>query len=241
MTLQLAGPGYYDQLVRSSQDFMRSPSEATFDRLEELLNSKTGVFVGGHKDAVLGKALELIQLPLVGLPRKYIESLSGADVDVSFTVALCLMAKWSETQRQGMLVVHDQSSNMSKQRKEWQKVVSPDVPHTIVGSDRRTMKFPIGVVETKFESDGNWAGIQLADVLAGAMEDVMTAMLPGAAKPEPLTQSLMELFDGYTLAERLWPEPKVTPRELGTVGKKHRDANEFVGRILLSGEPGTAT
>ena len=232
VTLSVGGEQFYAELTNAILNFLRTPSEETFDRLDGLLESKTGLFSGRGPDGVLGKTLEVLHLALNDLSLPYILGLSGKDVDVSFTLALGVMASWAGKHGGNMSVVHDASSNMSKQKAQWDKVVPPNVPQAVIGFDRRTMKFPIGVVNTVFEPDDHWSGLQLADVLAGSMAQVLQTKTYGGTEPDGFVKELVKRLDDWVYEDSVWPAAKFTPQELGTEGPKMQDPFTFMGRMI---------
>lgn len=89
-------------------------------------------------------------------------------LDISLTSALTIMARWRSEISDEINLIHDASTNMSKQKDIWDALVDPNLPPIVTGYDRRQLKFPIGVSSTVFEQSEKWVGLQLADIIAGA-------------------------------------------------------------------------
>lgn len=110
--------------------------------------------------------------------------------------------------------------------------MSPHAPADLIGYDRRTMEFPIGIAETRFERSENWAGLQLADVMAGAVAECMAAQMIPEEERDPFVRNLWDRLEGWDVAEHIWPEAKFTPEALGTDGPAASDGLEYMGRIF---------
>ena len=104
-------------------------------------------------------------------------------LDVSFTVALRLMAEWREEIGEDFHLVHDMSSRMVKETRLWEALTDKSVGPITIGYGPKTMRFPIGVAKTSFEDSQSWVGLQLADVLAGSVAYSLTAHKLGKNDP----------------------------------------------------------
>jgi len=92
-----------------------------------------------------------------------------AGLDIIFTTALNLMSRWRTQLGQDFYVVHDYSSPMVAEQALWEALPSVDVPPESIGFVPKSMQFPIGVLSTTFGNSQEFIGLQLADVLAGAV------------------------------------------------------------------------
>ena len=103
-------------------------------------------------------------------------------LDLSFSTAINLMALWREKLGDEPIdLVHDQSSNMAKQKQLWDLLVSPNTPPARVGHDSRKKRFPLGVSGTIFVDGRTNSGLQIADIIAGA-----TATLAASQVRQPI-------------------------------------------------------
>ena len=70
---------------------------------------------------------------------------------------------------------------MVKETKLWEALTAKSVDPATIGYGSKTMQFPIGVATTSFADSRSWIGLQLADVLAGAVARSHTARKRGQA------------------------------------------------------------
>ena len=88
-----------------------------------------------------------------------------------------------------------------------------------MGYDRRKIQFPIRVVRTCPEDSKNWAGLQLADILAGAFTRHARWLNEGENIDDKFGKSITEIIgDAFPCSLLIAPEPKVTPDDLNTIG-----------------------
>lgn len=166
---------------------------------------------------------------ILGLPKNVL--------DLSLDFALDISSAWREKHRCGekLQMVHDKSSNMSKQERIWSILTANDMPPAIVGYDRRIRKFPIGIDSVSFASDTDCIGLQLTDVLAGAVSAGIQWAL-GTRSPNDHYGKMI----GEILPERMptleingiFPSRDVTPEDLGTDGPKYEDPLLYTGLAL---------
>lgn len=166
---------------------------------------------------------------IIGLPKNVL--------DLSLDFALDISCAWREKYRNGetLQVVHDKSSNMSKQERIWSVLTGSDMPPATVGYDRRIRKFPIGIDSVNFASDNDCISLQLTDILAGAISTGIQWAL-GARSPDEHYGKMI----GEILPERMpaleingiFPSRDVTPEDLGTDGPKYEDPLLYTGLAL---------
>jgi hypothetical protein len=234
ITVSLAGEDYYRLLLDAFQELIRKPTLQLLRNAEALLESKTGLRgTTVSSPERLKETLGFIHLALLDLDFADIGRFSGGILDACFSIALNLMAKWAEKHRNEMILIHDASSNMSRMRGLWDRIVAPGVTPEKVGWDRRTMEYPIRVKETKFEKSVDWAGIQLADVLAGAIGESLRVSIGMPGSASEYSRELQGVLGDWTLDNLIWPEPKFTPEELGTTGDFANDPIEHFMRFLV--------
>ena len=113
---------------------------------------------------------------------------------------------------------------MAKNKKAWDKVLHPDVPPKVVGYDRRKMYFPIRAEKTDFENSHDFEGLQLVDILAGAMARCMKWNVQGKEDHDDYAKELSSFLPESFGGHMLWPSANVTPEDLGTTGPKAEDA-----------------
>lgn len=151
-------------------------------------------------------------------------------LDLAFTSALVIMQSWRNQIKGPIRIIHDSSSNMSAQKNIWDAFMDDSLEQKTVGYDRRTLKFPIGVQQTFFESSKDFVGLQLADVVAGAAARA-ASVLRVEHSPDEYGEKPFALFKEIKIFPLL-PEPKVTPNDLGTTGGKIADPLEFLEHLV---------
>ena len=123
----------------------------------------------------LDKALDVVRATRYVLVSDQILGIGSDALDVSFTTALHLMAEWRKETDEELTLVHDMSSPMVKETRLWEALTDKSLSPNTIGYGSKTVRFPIGVAKTSFEDSRSWVGLQLADVLAGAVARSLTA------------------------------------------------------------------
>jgi hypothetical protein len=153
-------------------------------------------------------------------------------LNIAFSEALSLTAEWSKTIEGNWSLIHDNSSNMAKQKDIWDTITHPEVPPVMVGYDRRKMEFPLRVVDTKFEKSEDSSGLQLVDIMAGAMARCLEweshDEKPSDPYAEELSSFLPESFGGHII----WPTSDVTPEALGTIGDCAKNPIDHFAQLI---------
>jgi hypothetical protein len=141
-------------------------------------------------------------------------------LDLSFSTAHHLVANWRmELGSSGVELIHDQSSNMAKQKALWDEVVSPSARPATVGIGRRTIQYPLCVKHTAFAPSQNSAGLQIADVLAGAQAYLWSSTI--SKSPDGYAERLAELFTVELPETSIWPSTDVQPWPETPAGVEH--------------------
>jgi hypothetical protein len=216
MMKDVAGKRIFNKLLLNFQSMIRERTIERYDnffriffeeKYPEMLNEVFIPFVGYHHR--LGPSA------VFALPENML--------NIAFSEAFNLVAEWSKTIEGNWSLIHDISSNMAKDKDIWEAVTHPEVPPTVVGYDRRKMEFPFRIIKTQFQKSEESSGLQLADIMAGAMvrclEWASQDEKPSDPYAEELVSFLPESFDSHII----WPTPDVTPEALGTVGDRAGD------------------
>ncbi len=166
-----------------------------------------------------------------------IVDLPSKALDDTLSMELMLMHQWATSEHDDFYLVHDQSGTIAAHKNLWEILTSPSIPQTTVGFDRRTLNFPLRVKETRLEDSKSLAGLQLADVMAGAI----TALTNWHANSRPCNhyaESLAEFvdLDDQRIFSGLWPSTAVTPEALDTNGHYISDPIRFITNILANKE-----
>lgn len=131
----------------------------------------------------LNRALDVVRSTRHVLVADEVLRVGSAALDLSFSSALTLMAKWRKETEEDFNLIHDMSSPMVEETKLWEALTDKSMEPTTIGYGPKTMQFPVGVAKTSFEDSRAWAGLQLADVLAGSVARSLTAQKLGKTDP----------------------------------------------------------
>jgi len=210
-------PEYRDRLLQALYTLMSDPRAETATQALHLLSER-------HSDVT--EALAPLFISLRHIHEEDAGYLGKENLDVCLSLAKAMMASWGHGADKSITLYHDATTNMAKQGDQWEVFVSPDVEEKLVGYDRRTIQYPIGVSKTEFVASEDWAGIQLADILVGVVVRCIKAKY-GFAESDEFTDALWDHFQGWPLCGFVGPEAKFTPEEMGTTGPLHSDPMEF--------------
>jgi len=147
-------------------------------------------------------------------------------LDIAFTDTFELVSLWSRLLQGDITLVHDMSTAMAKNKAIWDRVVHPDVPVAVVGHDRRKTYFPLRVIRTDFENSKDFAGLQIVDILAGAMTRYLKWIVEGKKNEDRYAEALSTSPLSQFPVRAIWPSPDFTPEELGTIGPDAADPIE---------------
>jgi hypothetical protein len=224
------GDAFFKSLLRNFQQMIRERSIESYNRFFRPLFE--GTF---SKD--LEDILTFIKYPHVRLGFEFLEHLPESALDVVLSYALDLMAKWRNVTSDEINLFYDNSSSMTNQRIFWDALVDPNLKPAVVGYDIRTQKFPIAVHNTFFENSRDFVGLQLSDVLAGALARHGRWLIGGRDKHDEYGSKLNNIFSDMPIDLLLWPEPKVTPEELGTTGENAKNPIHHTLEIINKMKP----
>ncbi len=221
----LSPAGFWDHLLSTFQHFVCNPTHETARDLYDVLDDVSA-------PPPLVSVLQYYKLAIRDLGPGVLSTLSCDCLDVALTCALNLMACWRAATTSRLELIHDASSKMAEQRDLWEATMDPTLQPVTVGYDRRTMRYPIAVHRTMLESSQQWAGLQLADVVAGAVAHALRHRTPEKGARDAYAERIISIIDRWSVPVIVWPELKVTPEELGTIGARHVDPVEHTCRIL---------
>ncbi len=217
VTQTLAGKEFFENMIHNFQLMMR---ERTYDAYESFFKP----LFETHFDKELDKFLDPLRVSHIRYGPNFLRSIPKESLEIAFAEALNLVAEWSKYITGNFTLVHDKSSNMAKNKKIWDKVLHPDVTPKIVGYDRRKMYFPIRVEKTDFQNSQDFAGLQLIDIMAGAMARCLKWIIQGQKDNDDYAKELSSFLPESFWGHMLWPSEHVTPGDLGTIGPKAEDA-----------------
>jgi len=203
------GVDFFNALLKNFQEMMRLRTKESYQTFFEPILLQ-------EYSSNLNELLNFFRGSHVKYGYELLETKDHLDIAVSLT--LNLISLWQQDLNDGIVLVHDDSSAMARERKIWDAIVDPNLPSIEVGYDRRKAQFPIGVIKTCPEDSKNWAGLQLADILAGAFTRCVRWLSEGENVDDEFGRSLTEIVGEAFLCFPLAPEKKFTPDQLGTTG-----------------------
>lgn len=197
-----AGDAFLQQFLELFSAFVREPSVESYEAFFSFVRPP-------HPDRFVDHLFDAIRAPEMMFGQRLISREALGSLDLAIAMAFALANWWQMDLQAPLRLIHDQSSNMANQSEVWDPIVAPNVAEALVGVGSRVAEFPIRVHETLFAPSEAFAGLQLADVLAGAAA-AMTAVCCGIGAPgefertiaEPMfaltTQALVPVPPGYT-------------------------------------------
>lgn len=216
-TQRLAGIDFFESMLHGFQLMMR---ERTYDAYESFFRPLFET--NFHKD--LDEFIVPLKIHHLRYGPSILRTIPKDSLEIAFAEAFTLVAKWSKSIAGNFIITHDESSNMAKNKKAWDKVLHPDVPPKVVGYDRRKMYFPIRAEKTDLAKSQDFVGLQLVDIMAGAMARCMKWNIQGQNDRDDYAKELSDFLPESFGGHMLWPSLNVTPEELGTIGPKAEDA-----------------
>ena len=98
----------------------------------------------------------------------HLRSLPDRLTDLGTYYLMEQVSHWSKQIDKAINIVHDESSALAREQQVWDVLLGPDVPHAVVGQDRRTVSFPLRVDSITRADSRHHLQLQIVDVLAGA-------------------------------------------------------------------------
>jgi len=221
-----AGENLFSDLLSTFQDMMRSRTIPSYQAFFGLVLAERG-------SNNLNEFLNFFRISHIRFGYKLLQTSDHLDIAVSLT--LVLMSLWQKDANDNLVLIHDRSSAMAKEKKIWESIVDPQLAPIEIGYDRRKMQFPIRVVKTSSEDSKKWAGLQLADILAGAFTTSARWLLDGRNNDDHFGKKLTELigeFDCFPIV----PEPKFTPEQLETTEENAFPPIDYFVNLFMQNE-----
>lgn len=221
-------PAWQTRVLRAFQKWMRERTVQRQHELNALLRRPHPIEPVDHfRKTILGA---LLHLGYVGVH----SGVGRGALDLSLSTAINLVGMWrSLLGDEPIELVHDQSSNMAKQRALWDAMVSPSAPPALVGHDTRTMRFPLGVTGTSFVDGKISAALQVADLVAGATATLAASRITGV-RSEYIEELRVLFKDGAFKGYEFLPSLDYMPESLGTVGEGGVDPLEYTAKLMES-------
>ncbi|MFP2897302.1 DUF3800 domain-containing protein [Corallococcus sp. 4LFB] len=207
-TLRAEGGGLLNNVNRLFQRVMRVRTVDALREFDEFVSRPQPI-------EVIDDALVYIRAPLRRLPDEYVLKFPENALDLSMTLGLQCMYAWKRAAVGEMKVIHDASSNMARRREFWDAILSPGAPPALVGRFGDPVVFPIGVKETVFANSKAEVGLQIADVIAGAVARWAKWLALGGPETDKYAEQLNRIFADAEncVAGVVWPDPEITSRK----------------------------
>lgn len=224
-TLPVFGGGdFFNTLLKYFQDMMRF-------RTKESYQAFFGLIFQQEHSPDLNDLLNFFRVSHIKFGYDLLETKDHLDIAVSLT--LSLMSLWQQDLDDDIVLIHDNSSAMARERKIWDVVVDPNLPSIEVGYDIRKTQFPIRVIKTCPEDSRSWAGLQLADILAGAFTRCARWLTEGENVDDEFGRSLTEIMSEAFSCFAIAPEIKFTPDQLGTTGSNALNPHDHLINLFI--------
>jgi hypothetical protein len=212
--------GYWSAAFRRKVllHFQRMFRERTQERLAEAeaLLRKEMIKVDRARTDVLQYFLP----SFAALGLEHLSSLPRHVLDLALPGLALIGGKWRERAAGPWQVVHDNSSNMARQKWLWGALSSPKVAAAHFVGPAGTAIFPMNVNATRFADSSVEPQLQICDIIAGATCAYARSLASRASvdKDQPYREKLGDAGIQKLLLGTIWPSTDVEPEALGTKG-----------------------
>ena len=150
--------------------------------------------------------------------KRLLDDLPPGALDLALTGTLRIMQAWRESigPDEKLELVHDESSNMARQLDRWEFLVSADRDPFRARAPAGEISYPVDVSNTELVSSKSRIGVQLADVMAGALVEYKKSYAREAPQAS-ITQAITRIVEAKTVIH-LIPSAEVDPEKLGLAG-----------------------
>lgn len=146
-----------------------------------------------------------------------VASLDKFSIDPSIPSLFIHCAQWGEVYPDGFVVNHDDSNTLEQQQHMVTQFMVWSKNEIVAGYDRRKFILPLKSKKLDFVCSKKVKQIQIMDVLASALA-YWAGKIISSDTNDSLFQDLEGIgFDNLVMHNKIWPEPCVNPRELGTI------------------------
>lgn len=171
--------------------------------------------------------------PLMMLPPSYFDSMPPGASDMAFGAVLQLLGWWRSDSDEPFRVIHDATANVVRRKEVLDALVGSEIdPHVQRSASGMVVTFPIGATTVFEKSDGH-TGLQLADVLAGALSCAFDVRRGGdrGKYAEQVLQRIEHLH-----LHALCPSDEPSPEAMGTKGLSMNTALDHLSKQFESGK-----
>jgi hypothetical protein len=150
-------PDFLNQLLMLFQSMIRNKTMEDYENFCEFLFKK-------QPSNELEELLDYLRIGPIELGKRILENPEHLDVWTS--TALCLVGLWCDDIQEGITLIHDESARMVKDKELWRIVTDPSQAPMFLPNGVRQK---IQLEQTISGNSSQWTGLQLADLLAGAL------------------------------------------------------------------------
>jgi len=163
---------------------------------------------------------------------KYVWKLPKDLLDPADYAFLTTASHWHRIVKDPIVLVHDDSTAMSRKKEFWESVLAEDAPSAITGMDRRTVEYPLNAT-LRFKDSKSTLQLQLADLVAGAAAVGWGLAAGSDVKHPDYAEALKDrqLLRPF-VAGGVWPTDDVTPKDMGTEGPIHLDGEDYIKKLV---------
>ena len=190
--------------------------------------------LGSLAGARAKRLLSLLHEPLKALPPSAFDELLPGALDMSLGAAVQLLAAWrTETGRQ-LRVVHDRTANMSRHKDVLDALTSATIDARVeTSSSGMTLTYPVDARITFEPSDSN-VGLQLTDVLAGAIGCSLDLRRDDEERAKYADAILHRM--GAIDLHAVMPHRDTSPEAMGTKGVDFNSVVEHMAAQVTAGK-----
>ena len=224
----VCGEDFFQELLAKFAAFVRTPTQTTCDAFFEIIRRP-------QSNATVASLFKLIATAQALFGSRLADRDELGNLDMAMPAAFALANWWQIELQESLLFIHDRTSNLARYRELWDALVDPELAEAVVGVGSRVTVFPVAVEQTRLEASEEWAGLQLADVLAGAAAAATNVMIYGGTTEqfenelvepmlELITQAIVRVPPGYQHPQgTLTPQASDLPAHMATILARRRE------------------
>jgi len=192
----------------------RARTKERFDICEAFIGSELSKVRGDeYRNEVLNYFWPSFRL----LGFEHVKSVPQRVLDLALPGLVILGHKWRERDSGPWEVVHDQSSNMAKQKWLWDALSSPSLPAANFAHPYGEAIFPMNVCGTRFADSKSVKQLQICDLLAGATNAFVRGTWSNVGDADYVAALIGAGIEKLIIGA-IWPDTAVTPEQLGRRG-----------------------
>lgn len=214
--------GFRRRLLARFQRMMRARTPKAFAQCEAFVRN-----ANAKADSNAQEILHYLWPSFTLLGLSHVRGLPDRVLDIALPGLIFLGHIWRGRHDGPWEIVHDQSSNMAKQKWLWDALTSSDLDSARFESPGGPQQFPMNVVGTRFASSENENQLQICDILAGATAAFLRNRIQQDGDQAYFDQLANAGIEDL-IAGGLWPSTEVTPEALGMKGWDGNKAIEWI-------------